>query len=36
MDMISPGAILETLRKRYSRKEIYSNVSTIVVAINPF
>ena len=36
MEQISHGAILETLRKRYSRDEIYTNVSDIVIAVNPF
>eukprot|EP00392_Amoebophrya_sp_AT5.2_P002847 g2852.t1 len=36
METVSPGAILETLRKRYLRDEIYSNVSSIVIAVNPF
>ncbi|CAD7950723.1 unnamed protein product [Amoebophrya sp. A25] len=36
METVSPGAILETLRKRYTRDEIYSNVSSIVIAVNPF
>ena len=36
MEQISHGAILETLRKRYARDDIYTNVSDIVIAVNPF
>lgn len=33
---ICEGALLETTRVRYSRKEIYTNVARIVIALNPF
>ncbi len=36
LDAISPGAVLSTVKQRYERQEIYTNVAQIVIAMNPF
>jgi len=36
LSTISHPAILQSLRARYARNEIYTNISSILIAINPF
>eukprot|EP00397_Hematodinium_sp_SG-2012_P000534 GEMP01000535.1.p1 GENE.GEMP01000535.1~~GEMP01000535.1.p1 ORF type:complete len:1693 (+),score=408.54 GEMP01000535.1:315-5393(+) len=36
LECVTPGALLHTVRTRYLKNNIYSNVSHIVIAVNPF
>ncbi|CAD7950737.1 unnamed protein product, partial [Amoebophrya sp. A25] len=36
LSTISEGALLATVKARFERKEIYTNVARIVLALNPF
>lgn len=36
LDDLTEATLLSTLRARYSRKEIYTNVGGILVAVNPY
>eukprot|EP00397_Hematodinium_sp_SG-2012_P000398 GEMP01000398.1.p1 GENE.GEMP01000398.1~~GEMP01000398.1.p1 ORF type:complete len:1716 (+),score=392.76 GEMP01000398.1:66-5213(+) len=36
MDSVSSGALLHTVRTRYARKQIYTSVAHIIIAVNPF
>jgi myosin heavy subunit len=36
LDELSEGAILHHVRKRFAKKQIYTHVGSILVAVNPF
>jgi len=36
LDNVTEGALLHTVRVRYARKEIYTRVARILIAVNPF
>ncbi|KAJ8604963.1 hypothetical protein CTAYLR_006891 [Chrysophaeum taylorii] len=36
LDSLTEGALLEGLRRRYARDEIYTSIGGIVIAVNPF
>ena len=36
LTLINEGAVLQTLKSRYEREEIYTHIQKIVIAMNPF